>query len=135
MGKVCKKGFTLIEVISSLFIVSIVIVGTISFYNMGSKLLFTTDNQGIINANLRIAQEFIVDKVEESLSINQRSGISIDGQKLFVKDRILRYGTSSQQISIDIVKVLIDEVDKDLYRVTVVGEYETLSTIVKRGEY
>lgn len=133
--KARKRGFTLVEVVSSLFIISIVIIGSVSFYNMGRKLLFITNEQGIINSNLRIAHEFVVDKIEESATVIIKGGeILIDGDRLFVDKRILRYKAASQQIAPDIVKVLVEDIGEDLFRVTIQGEHEDLSTIVKRGE-
>lgn len=135
MIKIRKKGFTLIEVIVSLFIISIVIIGSVGFYNMGRKLLNTTYSQGIINSNLRIAQEFVAEKVENSATlILNGNNILIDGNRLFVDKMILRYGTGSQQIATDIVDVFIENLGDDICRVTIKGEYEVLSTIVKRGE-
>ncbi|KMT21332.1 PilW family protein [Clostridium cylindrosporum] len=135
MFKGKKRGFTLIEAISSLFIISIVVIGSLNFYKISGNLLSSSENQGIINTNLRIAQEFIVDKVKNSSTIRLNgSSILIDGDRLFVERSILRYGSASQQISPDIMKVSVEDIGSNLYRINTIGEYETLSTIVKRGE-
>lgn len=130
-----KRGFTLVEGIVSLLIISIVIITSLNFYRVSKKLLLETENQGHINSNLRIAQEFIVDKVRNSNDlILDKGSIFIDGKRLFVEKNILRYNTASQQISTDIVKVSVENMENSIYRITVSGEYETISTIVKRGD-
>lgn len=130
-----KRGFTLVEGVVSLLIISIVIITSLNFYRVSKKLLLESENQGNINSNLRIAQEFIVDKVRNSSDlILDKGSIFIDGKRLFVEKNILRYNTASQQISTDIVKVSVENMENSIYRITVFGEYETMSTIVKRGD-
>ena len=85
--------------------------------------------------NLKISQEFVVNKVKEANDININSGkIYIDGNELYVKNNILRYKTSSQQISPNIIKVSIESVGEDIYKITIYGEEDTAISIVKRGD-
>lgn len=130
-----SRGFTLVEGVVSLLIISIVVITSLNFYRVSKKLLLEGEKQGNINSNLRIAQEFIVDKVRNSENLVLDNGsIFIDGKKLFVEKNILRYNTASQQISTDIIKVSIENMENSICRITVTGEYETISTFVKRGD-
>ncbi|MEG0641723.1 MAG: prepilin-type N-terminal cleavage/methylation domain-containing protein [Clostridium sp.] len=130
-----RNGFTLVEVITSVFILCIVVLGTVKFYRSINNAVETTNTQASIDVNLRIAQEFMAYKVRSSNTIILRAGIiNIDGKELFVRDEMLRYGTASQHISPNVMKISIENLGQDLYRVSTIGQYESLTSIVKRGD-
>lgn len=130
-----KKGYTIVENLVALFIVSIVIIGSVKFYIESKKTLNNISNKSVMLTNLKISQEFIVNKVKEANEININSGkIYIDGNELYVKNNILRYKTSSQQISPNIIKVSIESVGEDTYKITIQGEEDSAISIVKRGD-
>ncbi len=130
-----KKGYTIVENLVALFIVSIVIIGSVKFYIESKKALNNISNKSVMLTNLKISQEFVVNKVKEANEININSGkIYIDGNELYVKNNILRYKTSSQQISPNIIKVSIESVGEDIYKITIYGEEDTAISIVKRGD-
>lgn len=130
-----KKGYTIVENLVALFIVSIVIIGSVKFYIESKKALNNISNKSVMLTNLKISQEFVVNKVKEANDININSGkIYIDGNELYVKNNILRYKTSSQQISPNIIKVSIESVGEDIYKITIYGEEDTAISIVKRGD-
>lgn len=129
-----KKGFTLVEGICSLLIITIVIIGVLNFYKISNRLLLTTEVQTTSNSNLRIAQEFLAERIRKGSSITVGDKIIIiDNNSIYVENGILRYGTSSQQISPDIESVLIEDIGNDLYKIILNGKNEKLLTIVKRG--
>ena len=131
-----KKGYTLVENLVALFIIAIVIIGSVKFYIESKKSLNNINNKSTMYTNLKISQEFIVNKVRECNEININSGkIYIDGNELYVRGEILRYKTSSQQISPDIIKVSIENIGDDTYKVTIKGRADTVVSIVKRGGF
>lgn len=130
-----KEGFTLVEGVCSLLIITMVLIGVLNFYKITNKRLLITENQTIINGNLRIAQEFLVEKIRKSNSIKVNGNlIFIDENHVYIEKNILRYGTSSQQISPNISNVSIENMGGNTYKVITSGEFETLSTVVKRGD-
>lgn len=130
-----KKGFTLIESMSALFIISIVVIWTLKFYKQSNSMIRSIESETTINTNLRIAQEFLVEKVRDSNTILLNGGsIIINGERIFVQNGILRLKTESQQIAPNVAKVTVENLGDNTYRITTIGKYETLSTIVKKRE-
>ncbi|MEG2338543.1 MAG: prepilin-type N-terminal cleavage/methylation domain-containing protein [Clostridium sp.] len=130
-----KRGFTLIEALVGVIILSITIIGCVKFYKSVSQSYSVIDKKGESSVNLQIAHEFTVSKVQEASDINLLGhDYLIDGNRIFVQNGTLRYITASQHIAPNISEFKIEHVSNNLYRITTGTTFERLSTIVKRGE-
>jgi prepilin-type N-terminal cleavage/methylation domain-containing protein len=156
MDMLKRRGFTLIEVLVSISILSIIAVSTLSFVGSSDSLGRDIIERVEENMNLRIGLEYLareiqgadsvrlikkvnyseteVDEIEaSSVSSNPGFYIYIDGEKLFLIKNILRRHTESQQIVSGIKSFYIKSEEGELYTIKISSENYSLSTrIYKR---
>ncbi|MEF9952614.1 MAG: prepilin-type N-terminal cleavage/methylation domain-containing protein [Clostridium sp.] len=131
-----KNGFTLVETLVGTFIFAITIICSSKFYSMVIMASTNIDLKANNNINLNIAHEFLVSKVQEASFININSGeYYIDGNQVILEKGILRFSSSSQHIAPGITDLKIYHMKGNLYKITTKSGYESIDSIVKRGEY
>lgn len=122
-----KKGYTLIEVMVSLFIFFIIISLTLEFisFSMGLNMDLKGRSSDLINATIAI--DFIQDKIRtgniEPINNYNKDRLEIlktfDGSILYLKNGILRYSTDSQQITPNIDYVFVEKISNNLFKISV----------------
>lgn len=148
-----RRGFTLIEIIISLSILSILIVMSLGFVYGNEKIYSSTSKDIDGNVNLRIGLEFLIneildaDKVElvdkssgreivsKSIIVTTVSGttgsyLKINGDLVYIKNSILRNDTLSQQVVSGIKAFSIEDRGEGLYKIVISSDKSSLSTII-----
>lgn len=148
-----RRGFTLIEIIISLSILSILIVMSLGFVYGNEKIYSSTSKDIDGNINLRIGLEFLIneildaDKVElvdkssgreivsKSIIVTTVSGttgsyLKINGDLVYIKNSILRNDTLSQQVVSGIKAFSIEDRGEGLYKIVISSDKSSLSTII-----
>lgn len=151
-----KSGFTLIEVMISLCILSILMLVTFNFVLYNDRN-YSRSGKGIDESvNLRIGLEFLVNQIASadrvelvnlSGSANAINVISIssyspgvylkitygtDVDKIYILRNILRYNTASEQIVSGIKSFSIEDRGRGVYKISISSEKQTLSTLIYR---
>lgn len=151
-----KKGFTLIEIMISLCILSILVLITFNFVLYNDKN-YSSSGKGIDESiNLRIGLEFLVNQIASadrvelidlSGTVNAIKVTSIssynpgvylkitygaDVDKVYILRNILRYNTASEQIVSGIESFSIEDRGRGLYKISISSESQTLSTLIYR---
>lgn len=128
-----KKGFTLIEVLFTLIVLSTISVYIMNFLfhynNFVCKIKDNVDTQ----ENMKIAMDFLYDIILKADSIKiENNSIFIDGKKVYIKNNILRYDTDSQQIASGITKIEIEKIydNQNLYFVKMYSNDNVQSTYI-----
>jgi prepilin-type N-terminal cleavage/methylation domain-containing protein len=156
MKRVKCKGLTLVEVLISIFLLSIIAVLTLGFVNSSNYLRRQAASRVDENMNLRIGLEYLAREIQEakslkliekinhsetevdefeaeSVSSNPRFYVYIDGERLFLIDNIIRRHTESQQIVSGIKTFSIKYNEEGLYTLKISSEKHSVSTrIYKR---
>lgn len=152
-----RRGFTLIEIIISLSILSILIVMSLGFVYGNEKIYSSTSKDIDGNVNLRIGLEFLIneildaDKIElidkssgkeivsRSILVTNVSGtigsyLKINGDLVYIKNSILRNDTLSQQVVSGIKAFSIEYRGEGLYKIVISSDKSSLSTIIYKRE-
>jgi prepilin-type N-terminal cleavage/methylation domain-containing protein len=130
-----RRGFTLVELMVVMFISVIIIAICFNVYIISLKEFKNIDEAVDGNANTRIAVDFIVEHIREGHSLVIGNGdVTIDGDRIYLKNNILRHGTDSQQIANNISSFGVVRInEEELYKVSVVsGSLSQITLINKR---
>lgn len=152
-----KSGITLVELIITIFLLSIIAAITFNFMlnNYSCYLLysFKTDE----NQNVRIAveylskgimsakevklikkinnKEFLVEEIEvEDKEGNYNQYVYLDDKKIYLLNGIIRCDTSSQHVVSGINSFKIKDKGMGLYTITVSGKEYSQSTNIFKGK-
>lgn len=120
------------EAIVSLGIACTIISICCSIYMQSEKNIELIGNQINSMSNLRIAMDFVGDKLREGQSILIESGgVKANGSKIYLKNNILRYNTDSEQIACDISSFMVEkENDLGLYKITLVSGINSMNSLI-----
>lgn len=128
-----KKGFTSIELLMTLIILSTISVYIMNFlFHYNSFVLKIEDNVDT-QENMKIAMDFLYDIISKADSIKiEKDSIFIDGKKVYIKNNILRYDTDSQQIASGITKIEIEKIydNQNLYFVKMYSNDNVQTTYI-----
>lgn len=157
MGMRRKPGFTLVEVLISVLILSILALYTLNFI-LSSELTGRRTIEGVDdNMNLRMGLEYLAREIHGadsirlieriggsenevtfieagSVDINPRFYFYINEDKIFLIDNILRRHTESHQIISGIKSFSVKSTEEGIYTIKITSEGNSVSTKVCRGK-
>lgn len=127
-----KKGYILIETLTSILIIAALLCITLDFYINQTIFLNRQSEKIDSNLNARIAIEFLTDKIKNAENIILAGeSVYVDNKKIFLKDDVLIYDYSSVQIANKIKKFSVNYIGNGLYEITVDSLFSSNSVIVK----
>lgn len=150
-----KKGFTLVEIMITLFILSIIAAVSLGFYISNRRAYTSLSHSVEEGVNVRIALEYFFRRIESSnnvLLIENRDGdeievdeitvysvdtlpkfyIYIDGEKIFIIDDIIRCNQKSEHVVSGIKSFTIKKNGEGVYYIRVASNNFSQSTKVSR---
>jgi prepilin-type N-terminal cleavage/methylation domain-containing protein len=129
-----RKGFTIVELMIALFISSIIIIICFRFFLLNLKEFNIINGEVDGNANTRIAMDFIVEHIREGHDLIIGAGdVTIDGDRIYLKNNILRHGTDSQQIAYNITSFGVVRLKSEgLYKVTIMSFELCQNTLINK---
>lgn len=134
-----KSGFTLIETVLVLFIISLISIASLSFIQFNINLFRNMEDSIDKQSNIRIAVDFVYDRIKEAKDIKVFDDeIMLDGKRVYVKNNILRYDTDSQQIACGINQIKVYEIKNNgkLYCINVSsGDFSQTTLVLNRSDY
>ncbi|WP_078695753.1 PilW family protein [Caloramator quimbayensis] len=128
-----NKGFTLIEVLLMIIVLSSITVYVMNFLFHYNNFVWKIEDNVDIQENMKIAMDFLYDSIVKAGSINiENNSIYIDGKKFYIKNNILRYDTDSQQIASGITKIEIIKIsdNQNLYFIKIYSNNKIETTYV-----
>lgn len=150
-----KKGFTLVEIMIALFILSIIAAVSLGFYITNRRAYTSLSCSVEDGVNVRIALEYLFRRIENSnnvLLIENRDGseievdeitvnsvntlpkfyIYIDGEKIFIIDDIIRCNQKSEHVVSGIKSFTIKKNREGVYFIKAASDNFSQSTKVSR---
>ena len=129
-----KRGFTIVELMISLSIMVIIITICFNTYLLTLREFAVLEGGVDGKANVRIAMDFITERIREGRSIIFGvEDVTIDGDRIYLRNNILRHGTDSQQIANNINSFGVIRVnDGGLYKVSVVSGSLCTNTLIRK---
>lgn len=152
-----KKGFTLIEILIAISLLSILTLISMGFVFATQRVNNTLSGKIDENVNVRIALEFLsreisnsnevflieeidgtINEIEEvnviSVRDNPLTYLKIGEKKIYIINEIIRYDTKSQQVVSGIKAFSVKHGGQGVYFIGVYSENYYLSTCVYKGK-